>query len=174
MEFDVLAQKLAYIDPENDEYAEEKLKEIVDDYNELCNVVKKINEIFSLTLLANVFMSQGSLCTCVFFLFTRIDLYLMIKFIFTLPSAVIQLFFTCYYGQLLQNSSLRIADEAYNCNWHGKNLKFRKMILLTMLKVQKPQTMTGWKFMEIGLPVLYWVLQTVRSYYSFLSGLYKI
>ncbi|KAG5669985.1 hypothetical protein PVAND_000273 [Polypedilum vanderplanki] len=69
MEFDVLAQKLAEIDPENDENAEEKLKEIIDDYNELCNIVKEINEIFSLTLLANVFMSQGSLCTCVSFLF---------------------------------------------------------------------------------------------------------
>ncbi|KAG5673088.1 hypothetical protein PVAND_003163 [Polypedilum vanderplanki] len=79
-----------------------------------------------------------------------------------------------WYGKELEvSSSMRVADEAYNCNWYGKNLKFRKMILLTMLRAQNPQKLTGKNFMDIGMPVFYWCLQTIHSYYSLLSGLYE-
>ncbi|KAG5670040.1 hypothetical protein PVAND_000326 [Polypedilum vanderplanki] len=173
LEFDVLAQKLAQIDPESDENVEKKLSAIIDDYNELSLIGNELEEIFSLILLVNVFSSITMLCTVVFFIFTPIEFSLMMNFIPALPGVSNQLFCTCYYGQLLETSSLRVADEAYNCNWHGKNLKFRKMILLTMLRAQKPQKLTGWKFMDIGLPAFYWVLQTTYSYFSFLSGLYE-
>ncbi|KAG5670039.1 hypothetical protein PVAND_000325 [Polypedilum vanderplanki] len=169
LEFDVLAQKVAQIDPEN---VEKKLHEIIDDFNELSHIGNELEEIFSPILLVNVFSSIFMLCILVFLVFTPIGFILMMNFFPALPAMLIQLFCICYYGQLLQTSSMRVADEAYNCNWYGQNLKFRKMILLTMLRAQKPQILTGLNFMDIGLPVFYWVLQTTYSYYSFLSNLY--
>ncbi|KAG5670573.1 hypothetical protein PVAND_000826 [Polypedilum vanderplanki] len=173
MEFDVLAQKLALLDPESDENAEKKLFEIIDGYNELSDISNEIEKIFTMLLLANVFAGILYICLCVFFSFTPIRTYLVIKYLPVLPGVSIQLFFTCYYGELLQTSSLHVANGAYNSNWYGQNLKFRKMILLTMVKAQKPQVLTGCKFLEIGMPIFYWSLQTAHSYYSLLSGLYK-
>ncbi|KAG5670830.1 hypothetical protein PVAND_001065 [Polypedilum vanderplanki] len=173
MEFDVLAQKLSQIDRENDLNAEKKLKEIIDDYNELTDITDEIEEIFSSVLLINIFSGIFMLCTCVFIAFTPIRLYLMIKYIITLPSLLAFVFCICFFGEQLQTSSTRVADEAYNCNWYGKNLKFRKMILLTMLRAQQAQKLTGMKFMDVGLPVFYWSLQTAHSYYSLLCGVYK-
>ncbi|KAG5678380.1 hypothetical protein PVAND_008060 [Polypedilum vanderplanki] len=173
MEFDIMGQKINQLDPENDENAERKLQDIINRYNELTDISNELEDIFSFLLLNNVFAGIFMLCVCVFFAFTSIRLSLIIKFIPALPDLIIQLFSTCFYGELLQTTSLRVADEAYNCIWYGQDLKFRKMILLTMLRTQQPQKLTGWNFMDIGLPVFYWILQTTHSYYSLLSGLYE-
>ncbi|KAG5670008.1 hypothetical protein PVAND_000295 [Polypedilum vanderplanki] len=173
MEFDILAQKISQIDPESDEQAEGKLEKIIDAYNDLYEITKKVEEIFSLILLGQVFQSIIALCVVVFLSFTPQEFQKLIKFMSALPFMFIQCFCACYYSQQLQTSSMRVADEAYNCNWYGKNLKFRKMILLTMLRAPKPQKLTGWKFMDIGLPVFYWILKTIFSIYSILRGLYE-
>ncbi|KAG5670218.1 hypothetical protein PVAND_000496 [Polypedilum vanderplanki] len=173
MEFDVLAQKVSQLGSTDDENAENSLCKIIDGYNELIDIANQLEEIFSPILLVNVFASIILLCVCVFLMFTPLDIVLIVKFFSTIPALVIQFFSICYYGELLQTSSLRVADKAYNCNWYGQSLKFRKIILLTILRAQKPKVLTGWKFMDVGLPTFYWVLQTAQSYYSILSGLYK-
>ncbi|KAG5673082.1 hypothetical protein PVAND_003157 [Polypedilum vanderplanki] len=172
LEFDVLAQKLSKIDPENDENAEKKLQKIIDGYNKLTDIANELEKIISLLSFVHIFAGIFMLCTCVFLLFSPISFYLMLKFTIGLPALLFQIFTLCFYGEQLQNSSMRVADGAYNCNWYGKNLKFRKMILLTMLRTQKPQKLTGMKFMDVGMPVYYWSLQTAHSYYSVLSGFY--
>ncbi|KAG5673085.1 hypothetical protein PVAND_003160 [Polypedilum vanderplanki] len=173
MEFDVLAQKLGQIDPKTDENADKKLGEIIDGYNELTDIANELEDIFSPLLLAHVFGVIFMLCAGVFSLFVPMNIYLIIKVIPFIGLMFIQHFCICFYGEQLQISSMRVADEAYNCNWYGKNLKFRKMILLTMLRAQNPQKLTGKNFMDIGMPVFYWCLQTIHSYYSLLSGLYE-
>ncbi|KAG5673083.1 hypothetical protein PVAND_003158 [Polypedilum vanderplanki] len=157
MNFDILAHKLSQIEPENDENAEKKLQEIIDGYNELTDIANELEEIFSPLLFVHIFAGITHICTSVFLLFTSIRFYLIIKYSTTVPMLSTHLFSLCFYGEQLQNSSMRVADEAYNCNWYGKNLKFRKMILLTMLRAQRPQKLTGMKFMDVGLPVYYWV-----------------
>ncbi|KAG5670844.1 hypothetical protein PVAND_001078 [Polypedilum vanderplanki] len=173
MDFEVLAQKLSQIDPESDLNAEKNLQEIVENYNNLIDIANEIEGIFSPLLLLYIFGAIFILCASVFLVFTPIKLYLMVKFIPVLLTAMVQVFCLCFYGEKLQTSSTRVADEAYNCNWYEKNFKFRKMILLTMLRTQQAQKLTGWKFMDVGLPVFYWILQTAHSYYSLLSGLYE-
>ncbi|KAG5670122.1 hypothetical protein PVAND_000404 [Polypedilum vanderplanki] len=69
IEFDILAQKISKIDPENDENAEKKLQGIIDDYNELTKIVNELEEIFSQLLFANVLTSINALCITVFLLF---------------------------------------------------------------------------------------------------------
>ncbi|KAG5666580.1 hypothetical protein PVAND_014598 [Polypedilum vanderplanki] len=173
MEFDVLAQKLSQIDPESDENAEVKLQRIIDAYNDLADIASELEDIFSPLLLIQVFAGIFMICVCIVFMFLPIRIYFMIKFVAGIITLLVQLFCICFYGEQLQISSTRVADEAYNCNWYGKNLKFRKIILLTMLRAQHAQKLTGWKFMDVGLPVFYWSLQTAHSYYSLLSGLYE-
>jgi hypothetical protein len=58
---------------------------------------------------------------------------------------------------LVISSSMRVADEAYNCPWYERNLKFRKIILLTMLRAQQPQVLTALKFFGVGMEAFYWV-----------------
>jgi hypothetical protein len=58
---------------------------------------------------------------------------------------------------MFSSASTRVANEAYNCPWYEENLKFRKIILMTILRAQKPQILTGWKFLDIGMEVFYWV-----------------
>ncbi|KAG5670216.1 hypothetical protein PVAND_000494 [Polypedilum vanderplanki] len=104
---------------------------------------------------------------------TPLKVFLIFKYAPALILVLMQLFCNCYYGELLQNFSLRFADDAYNSKWCGQRLKYRKMILLTMLRAQEPLKLTGMKFMDIGLPIFYWALQTAHSYYSLLSGMYN-
>jgi ABC-type polysaccharide transport system permease subunit len=64
---------------------------------------------------------------------------------------------TCYYGEQLKASQLRVADEAYNCAWYDGSKKFKQMILITIMSAQKPRMLTGLKFVEIEMPLLSWV-----------------
>ncbi|KAG5670572.1 hypothetical protein PVAND_000825 [Polypedilum vanderplanki] len=168
-----LVKKIAQLDPDSDENVEKKVREVIDHYYELTDIANELEDIFSPLLFINFFAGIFVLCVFIFVLFTPLKVFLSIKFITALITLLIQLFCTCYYGELLQTASMRVADEAYNCNWYGRNLKFRRMILLTMLRAQRPQVLTGRKFMNIGLPIFYWALQTTHSYYSLLSGLYE-
>ncbi|KAG5673089.1 hypothetical protein PVAND_003164 [Polypedilum vanderplanki] len=139
MEFDVLAQKISQIDPESDENADKKFGEIIDGYNELIDIANELEDNFSPLLLVHIYGGIFMLCVSVFLLFVPMSIYFIMKNVPPICLLLVQLFCICFYGEQLQISSMRVADEAYNCNWYGKNLKFRKMILLTMLRAQRPQ-----------------------------------
>jgi hypothetical protein len=69
LEFEVVAQKITRIDPENDEHADRKMSEIIDTYNELIDVTNELEAIFSPLLLVNVFAGIFVVCATVFLLF---------------------------------------------------------------------------------------------------------
>jgi hypothetical protein len=123
MEFEVVAQKITRIDPENDEHADRKMSEIIETYNELIAVTNELEEIFSPILLVNVFAGIFILCATVFLLFvgieqkfyltyliqfeffyqTPLELYYMIKFGAGTLTVSLQLFSTCFFCEQLKS-----------------------------------------------------------------------
>ena len=55
------------------------------------------------------------------------------------------------------SSSSKIATSAYNTEWYNYSVKFQRMILLVMVRAQKSQTITAWKFFDVSLESFQWV-----------------
>ncbi|KAG5667250.1 hypothetical protein PVAND_015240 [Polypedilum vanderplanki] len=70
-------------------------------------------------------------------------------------------------------ASMKVAEGVYNSDWYKASPKYRKYALLVLVRAQKAQKITGWKFVDINLETYYWIIQTAHSYYSFLSGVYN-
>lgn len=55
-----------------------------------------------------------------------------------LCGGVSQMFLACWCCERIFNATLEISDGAYNSNWLGKSLKFKKKIVFIMVRGQKP------------------------------------
>jgi hypothetical protein len=69
MEIDVLAQKIALIDPRDEDGAVKDLSKIIAALNDLTEIARELEGIFTPLLLANILAGIFILCICVFFSF---------------------------------------------------------------------------------------------------------
>ncbi|CAG9806532.1 unnamed protein product [Chironomus riparius] len=158
MEFDILGQAIRKIDMnERENDAIMKLKKLVGIHQELIEVSKKLDEIFSPLLLINIFGSITTLCTAGFLLASGINGYFVAKYFIFPLCLTMQIFSHCHFSQHLIDSSTSIATSAYNSDWFKGNVEFRRLILQVMTRAQNAQKITGWKFFDVSLETFQWV-----------------
>ncbi|KAG5666653.1 hypothetical protein PVAND_014669 [Polypedilum vanderplanki] len=174
MEFDNLSQKFEEITIiESEAVAIKKLKELVEIHKQIIEIAREINEIFSILFFANIFMSIFAICSFIFLTISGISNYFLLKYSAALIGMFMQIFIGCYFGDRLTESTLKVADGAYNSEWYKASPKYRKMILVIMMRAQKKKNISAWKFADINLNTFYWIMTTSYSYYSFLSSVYQ-
>ncbi|KAG5667248.1 hypothetical protein PVAND_015238 [Polypedilum vanderplanki] len=146
MELNNLGQILAEIDwDDEDEEGElkaiEEIKKLAGIHQQLIEVTEELNKIFSPLMLFNVFGELVALCTSAFLL--------IIIFGTTMPLISSLCLAGC--------ASMRVAEGVYNSAWYKASPKYRKYALLVLMRAQKAQKITGWKFVDINLETYYWV-----------------
>ncbi|KAK5646401.1 hypothetical protein RI129_004865 [Pyrocoelia pectoralis] len=81
-------------------------------------------------------------------------------------SIALQVLIICFWGQEVTNESELVADSILDSNFAGTDLRFQKALQLSILRSQKPTTLTAGKFTTIGLPTFAWIMRT--SYSAFM------
>ncbi|XP_050320970.1 odorant receptor 45a-like [Bactrocera neohumeralis] len=85
-------------------------------------------------------------------------------------SVGIQLMIYCYGGQHLQNESVNVSKSIYqtinSSSWPNE---LRKVLLISMMRAQKPSKLTG-IFFDVDLPLFLWVWRTAGSYVTLLRS----
>ncbi|KAG5666867.1 hypothetical protein PVAND_014875 [Polypedilum vanderplanki] len=178
MELNNLAQIMSEIDWDvEDEEAEEKaikeLKKLARIHQQLIEVTEELNKISSPLLFVHALSCLLMLCTVAFLAASGEGHYFMIKYIIAVIFIAWQFFVQCFFGNKMTDASLRVAEGAYNSSWYKATPKYRRIVLQIMMRAQKAQKITGWKFVDINLENFYWVIQTAHSYFSFLKGVYE-
>lgn len=56
----------------------------------------------------------------------------------------------CAIGQHLRDSAAMIEEAAYGCNWYLASIKFRKMILMLLIRSQRETIMDAKPFFELN------------------------
>ncbi|KAL7025537.1 hypothetical protein ACKWTF_013520 [Chironomus riparius] len=174
LELMALAQLMSEIDPSDGQHeAIKELKRLSETHQELIELSEDLRNIISPLLFINCFGMMIVLCCAAFLTLSGISNYFLIKYaLITLVSAW-NSFIVCFYGDRLNDASLSVAQGVYNCNWMSGNCKFRKMILIVMVRARKVQELTGMEFLNINLETYQWIVQAAFSYYSVLSAVYK-
>ncbi|TMW46442.1 hypothetical protein DOY81_008478 [Sarcophaga bullata] len=86
-------------------------------------------------------------------------------------SVSLQLILYCYGGQRIQDESTRVADTIYlNFKWHDLSVKSQKLLLLPILRAQKPCTVTG-VFFVADLRLYLWIFKTAGSFITLLLSM---
>ncbi|XP_068631551.1 odorant receptor 85b-like [Battus philenor] len=92
---------------------------------------------------------------------------------FPVEGMSIPLYLLCYYGEFLRNESLGIADAAYNNLWYRECVPYQKMIILLIIRAQRPCCLTAWGHVPVTLNMFTKVMSTTYSYFSVATRVYS-
>ncbi|KAG5668088.1 hypothetical protein PVAND_016043 [Polypedilum vanderplanki] len=160
-------------DEESEEKAIRELKKLSRIHQQLIEVTNELDTITSLLLFVNAFSCLMILCVASFLAVTGEGHLFMVKYILPATAIAWQFFIQCHFGNAITDASLKVSEGVYNSAWYKASPKYRKLALLVMMRAQKAQKLTGWKFIDINMETYFWIIQTAHTYYSFLKGIYN-
>ncbi|KAG5666869.1 hypothetical protein PVAND_014877 [Polypedilum vanderplanki] len=181
MELNNLSQIISEIDW-SDKSAIDELKKLSKIHQELIEVTDELNEINSLLQLGNIFGFLMTLCTVTFSAVSGQSNYFLIKYTSSMIYIAWQLYFQCYFGDSMTDASLRVAEGAYNSSWYKASPKYRRIVLQVLMRAQKAQKITGWKFADINFETYYWAIDEIdvpddrlyfRGFFTIIFGKYN-
>ena len=153
MELDSLTKDLKFFKLKKKEELAHKMAYITDRHNNLFDVYEKLKIIFEPILFCNFLISSLIMCIVSFQLLTTasdcLTYFVDINYLATFAS---QIWLLCTFGQKLIDSSSAVADETYNCDWTDlDNNKFKKQMIIIMIRAQRPIKLTAMGFADISL-----------------------
>lgn len=153
MEFDILKNDFKGLRLEPKEEGKKIFSRLIDRHNKLLEIADKLQGVYSLTFLYSFVVSSVVMCCKVFLLVTiKADLAHLGYHIFYFGMVSGQIWLLCLFGQKLIDSSIGVADGAYDCEWMSLDDNyFKKQISLAVLRARKPKSLNANKFAEISL-----------------------
>ncbi|KAL5284967.1 GPROR8.2 family protein [Megaselia abdita] len=109
---------------------------IVKHHKKTLDVIRNVNQCFAVPILSNVVLSSVCLATFAIQLLV-LDFKMILPLISCLGIFVGQLWLLCYFGNEIYESSERISSACYNHPWYIAGPRYRKCILILMIRSQK-------------------------------------
>lgn len=130
----------------------ETLKIIIKRHDKLMELCDKLQQIYSITFLVSFTISSLVLCFVVFMLSTANDLAAYTFYVPYLCLVTGQVLLLCSFGQKIIDSSLAVAEGAYNSGWEGiADLILKKELALMMLRAQRCKKLSAMGFVDMNL-----------------------
>ncbi|XP_052738150.1 odorant receptor 67c-like [Bicyclus anynana] len=148
-------------------------KKIIHRHRKLIKCVDEMKEVYSESNLFNAVISSILICFTGFNAMTIDDLALAVPFLPFLLMDLLQIFFICYYGDMIMRYSTSISDAVYECQWYRAEAAIVKDFLFLSLRAQKPCHLTALRFTDISLRTFTRILSTSWSYFALLKSMYR-
>lgn len=154
MEFDQLKNDL---DDLKQAQGVEKIKKIElfsSRHNKLLDLVDKLQNIYDFTFLVSFVISALILCFIAFQMSvfeSDFEAYAFnVPYFFMMGG---QIFVLCIYGQKLIDSNLAVGHGIYDSGWEDiEDIKLKKLLVIILLRSQKPKRFTAMNFADMDLP----------------------
>ncbi|RLZ02187.1 Odorant receptor 10 [Cephus cinctus] len=136
----------------------------------------KIEDLFSYISLVQVLSSTLIICTIGFMFITSIsstkNILTLMKFGLFILGELWETLAYCLAGEYLSNQSQSISQAVYECPWYKMQPRDSKMLMMIMIRAQKPLRITAGKFIFLSLDNFTDILKTSLSYISVLRAIY--
>jgi odorant receptor len=155
MEFDRLKFDLLELKSSPKHLRELKIQNISEIHQKLFELSDKVQSIYTVNFFFSFVISSLTMCFIAFQLSTaKEDLVEEYSFYGPYLGLVCgQVYLLCAFGQKLIDSSLSVADGVYHCGWEDlKDNSLKKLLVVILLRAQKPKTLTAMNFSDISLP----------------------
>ncbi|XP_060526300.1 odorant receptor 2a-like isoform X2 [Cylas formicarius] len=133
----------------------------------LLDVRNDVEEIFTFVTLAQTIASLLIFASC---------LYVAARVPMTSPNffsqleyfcaVLIQFSIYCWFGNQITRASESITSALYSANWFGSSRRFKKSMVLTMTRMQRPLYLSIGKFTPLALSTLLGVVRGSFSYFT--------
>lgn len=153
---------LKHID--NLQVIKEELKKLIDHHLKLIEISAKLQDIFSGYYLLYFTLNTIVISIATFQVATApIGSQMNMNSYVILISLLSQVFWNCFYGQMLMNKSEKVADGVYNCGWETwEDITLKKSILIVLMNSQRGAKVTT-KFKDVGMAFFYDVSKCAKG-----------
>ncbi|CAH2092121.1 unnamed protein product [Euphydryas editha] len=141
-----------------------KFSNIIDRHGKLLACVDLMEFIYSESTLFNVVTSTLLICLTGFNVTIMQDLTLVVPFLQFLMMSLTQIYFLCYYGDMIMAYSMKVADAAYNSQWYRAETSIARDLMIISARAWKPSKMTALGFSDVNFKMF----MRVNIYSSFI------
>ncbi|KAI4482210.1 hypothetical protein M0804_008761 [Polistes exclamans] len=150
------------------------MKKLIDKHHRLISLVDILEDAFNLAILEHLIGTIFNLCISGYNTIVRSSSGKFLElFLFTVFSSIIlsTLFVYCYIGECIIQESTNFAVAFYDYEWYNISPIDLKMVLICMIRANKPLQLTSGKFFVLSLCTFTDILKTSLGYLSVLRTL---
>ncbi|XP_068624015.1 putative odorant receptor 92a [Battus philenor] len=147
-------------------------REVVERHQMCIRAADLIEQTYSKSILYNFMTSSLLICLTGFNVVAVKDIPIIVTFLLFLIMNLLQIFFLCFFGDLMMRSSADIANGVYNSRWYAADPTVGKSLLILLTRAQKPCKLTALGFAEVNLMAFTRILSTSWSYFCLLNTFY--
>nr|WCC57437.1 odorant receptor 40 [Papilio glaucus] len=149
-----------------------KFEEVIRRHQMIIRAAELLEAIYSKSTLYNFASSSILICLTGFNVLAIEDVALIVTFLVFLSLCLLQVFFFCFFGDMLMNSSMTVSNAVYNSRWYSVDPAIGKSFLIVLTRGQKPCKLTAMGFADVNLTAFTSVLSTSWSYFCLLNTMY--
>ncbi|XP_026729582.1 odorant receptor 19a-like [Trichoplusia ni] len=141
-------------------------------YENLLWFSREVNSIFNIPISINFLTSMVATCAATY-IFSTVKI-LSFQGLFMLLLIMIlsaQVFFICYFGNLVQFESESLASAVYLSNWYSASPRFRRILLIAMLCWSRPLSLTVSGVVPISLDTFVSYVKSAYTLYAVNSSM---
>nr|AXY83406.1 putative odorant receptor 57 [Conopomorpha sinensis] len=142
----------------------------IEHYKEILWFAGEVETVFASGMTVQITTSAWVICMTVYKMvdlpFASAEFFSMFMYLFCMLA---QLFIYCYYGTKLQMQSEELSLSLYRSNWLSLSPSFRRMMLFTMCRSQRPVTPKSAYVVPLSLETYIGVLRLSYTLYTFLE-----
>lgn len=154
MQFDILSKRLRDLKVVSSTDTKKKFVKLVVLHEILLRLSKKMDKIYSVSILINFSVSSILICLTDYQLSIETNIENYVKFAMLLTASLMQSLLLCYYGSKLTTASENVAEAIYDSGWQSRENNQIDIDLMMMLqRSQKPTVITAYKFSIVSLSV---------------------
>ncbi|KAI8122595.1 Odorant receptor 45a [Lucilia cuprina] len=140
-------------------------------HHRVIELADNFNDAFMVTVFFKYTISFLQIACLIFQIARGGELATLVFHILFLIAVSIQLMMYCHGGQKIIDGSTSVAVSIYEYfQWHNMSIKSKKLLILSMMRAQKPCILTG-VFFVADLNLFLWVLKTSGSLFTMLKSM---
>ncbi|KAI5646642.1 7tm odorant receptor domain-containing protein [Phthorimaea operculella] len=111
-----------------------KFEDIVKWHQQIISSVELLEMIYSKSTLFNFVSSSALICLTGFNVTTIDDIAFVVSFLSFLFMSLLQIYFLCFFGDMLMKASEQVSDAMYKSKWYLVDQKTAKMLFIIQLR----------------------------------------
>lgn len=122
-----------------------------------------IQEIVSVPVFIQFLSSSTSQILAAYNIFNAETTYNTCRESINMAAITFETFVPCYYGDLLEDAGDDLSKFIYECNWEEQSIKFKKMLLIMLIRSQRKNNLEALGYFSITLLTFLKVTMIIKA-----------
>ncbi|XP_044598838.1 odorant receptor 83a-like isoform X2 [Cotesia glomerata] len=158
---------------DNDDSKIEHMVKLVDKHRQMLVICEKVESFYNPIVFFTIVMNGLDLCLCVIVIDKEIsegNWPIVIKCFVHAVALFVQIIIYCNFSHIATEMTASIENSIYNSEWVNNSNKFKKMIMMIMMRTSKEYKFTAYGILVLNREQMAKVIQTTMSYFTLLRS----